>query len=316
MNDREAVAAIRIVGAVARADGRIDAAETLAMRSAIAEFNPTLPDGSDVERLLSEDVDLDAELAVVRSPVVQRAVFETAVAMSLVDGSASAQENQVLTRIRAAFNVGREASTGGFALAGSVTPVTTMTPILDPAERAKHVSDLIARRSVWAGALGALPVPIVSDIGVFHQIDTLVRGIAMAWGHPLTRKESWAQFGAVLGMAFAQSAVHSLLKLLPGLGSVAGAIGGGLSGFVITRAVGMVVNQHFEREGKTTPEELRALFKDQKTAAKIVYEASAPAIEDLRASNAEAITALGARLEKKEITPAEFNAKLLELTKG
>ena len=76
MNEQEGKAAIRILGAVARADKKIDEREKAALKQALIDFQSTLPDGTTIESLLSENIDLDAQLAVVKTPVARRAVFE------------------------------------------------------------------------------------------------------------------------------------------------------------------------------------------------------------------------------------------------
>jgi len=315
MNEQEAIAAIRVVGAVARADGKVSEEEKIAFRQAVAEFNPKLPDGTDVEKLLGEESDLDADLAAIKSPVMRKAVFDTAVAMSLVDGESSSDENKVLARVRSAF---AESTTGEPSLLERALKMREQMdggePVLDPATRTQRVRDLISRRALWASVFGAIPIPLVSDVGVLVQIDLLVGGVSMVWGHPLTRKERFARFGAVISLAMAQSAIHSLFKLIPGWGSVAGAVGGGVTAFVVTHAIGSVVNYHFEKEGKTTAAELKQVFKTQKTEAKSEYESKKSEIEAMRAKHADELATLSAKLEKKEITQEEFNAKLAELS--
>jgi uncharacterized protein (DUF697 family) len=312
MNENESIAAIRIIGAVARADGAVTDDEKTAFRAAVAEFNPKLPDGTDLERLLAEESDLDADLAAVSSPVLRRAVFDTAIAMSLIDGATSADENAVLARIRAAFATSGETSVLERTLERRQKLVSA-NPILDPEERNRRVRELIASRALWAGVFGALPIPVVCDIGVLIQIDSLVEAVALTWGHPLTRKERLARFGAVISVAMAQSAVHSLLKLIPGWGSVAGAVGGSLAAFVVTHAVGSAVQYHFEHEGKTTAAELKKVFAEKKVEAKQSYEAQKGTIERVKDKHADEIQKLSAQLEKDEITVEEFDQKVAEL---
>src|SRR5689334_2335339 len=98
MEQQEAIAGIRIIAAVARADGKLEDAEKVAFEQAVSELAPELPGGLTAEKLLTEEIDLDATLAEVKSPVMRKAVFESAFAMSLVDGSASDEENAVVAK--------------------------------------------------------------------------------------------------------------------------------------------------------------------------------------------------------------------------
>jgi len=310
MNE-EAIAAIRVVGAVARADGKISEEEKLAFRQTIAEFNPGLPEGVNVEQLLSDDVDLDGELAKITSTIIRKAVYDAAIGMALVDGTASGEENEILKRIRTAF--GTIESKNGSLLDRALTDqrkLSQATPILDPTERRQRVQSIIAARALWSGIFGAIPIPLVSDIGVLINIDGLISSVAMTWGHPLTRKERLARFGMIISVAAATGAVHSLLKLIPGWGSTAGAVGGALSGYTVTFAIGAVVNYHFEKEGKTTPAELKKVFFEHKAAGKAAFEKNKDAIKAAGDEHAQEIADLTAQLDANKITVDEYDAKI------
>ena len=309
MNEQEARAAIRLIGAVVRADGKITDEEKVAFRDAVRAFDPGLVEDTTLERLLAEEGDIDADLAVIRSPIVQRAVFDAAYGISIADGRATDEENQLLARIRAAFSVEGEPS----ALAATLSRQRTRTmadPVLDPTDRTQRVRAYVARRAVGAAIFGALPLPLVSDIGVLVQLDSVITGVSAFWGHAFTRKEKLATFGAVLGLAMAQGAVHSLVKMIPGWGSAAGAVSGTLGAYVVTKAMGEVVNHHFEREGKTTAAELRAVFAERRTAAKSSFETDRAGIEAARDAHADELAALTKQLEADEITVEEFDAKV------
>ena len=73
MNQDEAVSAIRVIGAVAQADGTITHEERLAFRQALTDFAPNLPDGTTVDSILEKQIDLDEALAGVKSPIVRKA---------------------------------------------------------------------------------------------------------------------------------------------------------------------------------------------------------------------------------------------------
>jgi uncharacterized protein (DUF697 family) len=319
MNEREAIAAIRIIGAVARADGKITDEERGAFREAVADLNPTLPGGTSAEQLLLEDCDVDAELAQVNSNIMRRAIFDYATAIAVSDGTTS-EENKILARIRTAFALERDAGPSLFDQVNQRMPAKganepLVSPVLDPKERTVRVRNIISQKAFWAGVFGAIPLPLVSDIGVLFQIDAVISSVALTWGHALTRRERIAQFGVWVSIATAQIAVHSLIKLIPGWGSTAGAVGGALTAYLVTFAIGGVVNHHFEREGKATAAELKKVFAEQKLAARAAYDADKSKIDAMRDTNKEEIAALHARLEKKEITPEQFDAELDALNK-
>lgn len=306
--NQEVLAGLRIIGAVARADGKISKEERLLFTQAVTELSPKLPDGTPVDELLTKDSDLDADLALVQSPAIRRAVFEVAYAMSASDGAVK-EEGDLLKKIRGAFSV----ATGDDAIAQMVSHDAShlaVEPTLDPTERAARVKAITARRSLNAGILGAIPIPLLTDIGVLLQVSAVIDDVALVWGQPLTRQEKLAGFGALLSIAMAQTAVHSLIKLVPGWGTVAGAVSGAVGSYVLVGAIGRAVNVHFERDGKTTAAELRKVFHEQKAEAKKSYEADKARIDGAREKHGAELEALAKQLEAKEITKAEYEKKL------
>ena len=201
----EVVAGLRVIGAVAQADGKITDEERSVFRDAVLDFAPTLPDGLTVDQLLSEPSDLAANLEAVKSPLVRRAVFEVAFAMSTSDG-ATKEEGDVLKAIRKAFAVESEVSNFQDALQHNWIHLQA-EPVLDAAERAQRVRALLGKRMVYAAVFGAIPIPFVSDVGVLVQVRAAIDEISTLWGQPLTTKEKWARFGGLLSIAFAQSSV-------------------------------------------------------------------------------------------------------------
>ncbi|NUP11166.1 MAG: hypothetical protein HOW73_34405 [Polyangiaceae bacterium] len=314
METREALAAIRIVGAVAQADGKIEAAEADALRRALADWQPKLPDGTDIHRLLAEPVDLDQELANVTSAIGRRAVFETAIAMSLADGSANAAENKVLSRIRESFS-NTEASPLEQVVDGSIRrwgEATRLTPILDPEIRAKRVEELIRSKARLACFAALLPIPFVSGVLVYWIWDATVDGVGMLWGRPLTRADRIARFGGLLGIGVAGAAVHSVLHLVPLWGSIVFSAGA----FAATIGIGYAANLSFQSEGKATKEELAKAYAEARSAGKKMYEAEKADLEGAAKSHQAEMTALARRFEQGEITVDEYDRELDRLMKG
>lgn len=309
----EVLAGLRIIGAVARADGKISKEERALFTQAVTELSPKLPDGTPVEDLLTKESNLEADLKAVATPAVRRAVFEVAYAMSASDGAVK-EEGDLLKKIRAAFSV-RSDDDAIAQMVDHDASHLAVEPTLDPAERGSRVKAVINRRSLNAGILGAIPVPLLTDIGVLLQVSAVIDDIALVWGQPLTRQEKMAGFGALLSIAMAQTAVHSLIKLIPGWGTVAGAVSGAVGSYVVVGAVGRAVNYHFEQDGKTTGAELRKVFHEQKKEAKKSFDSDKERIERARAEHAPELESLAQKLESKEITKAEYEKKLEALLK-
>jgi uncharacterized protein (DUF697 family)/uncharacterized tellurite resistance protein B-like protein len=311
MNENEAVAAIKILGAVAQADGRVHPEEIAALRQATLDWQgPGETKQIDVAALLTQPIDLAAELQRVTTPVARRAVLESAIAMSLADGSASDAENKALGLIREAF----AGSQGGSLLETTLrkrgtAPYGAVHAILDPAEREEAVSRLIRTKAAFALLIGVMPVPFLSGALVYLVWLDTIDGIAALWGHQLTRAERVARFGGLVAIGVAGASVQSLLHLLPVMGSVVH----GMVSYVTTMALGYAVNRSFASEGKLSKEELQKAFAEGKVLGKKAYEEDKAKLTSAAAEHEAEIRALSKKLEANEITIEEYEEQLSKI---
>lgn len=95
--EEEAVACLKVLVAVAKADGRIQEGERKSLAAAIARFE--LPVSVSVEAVLEGDVDLDAELAKITSPEAREQVYRSASFLAAADGRSAPEEQALLVRI-------------------------------------------------------------------------------------------------------------------------------------------------------------------------------------------------------------------------
>ena len=98
MDAREAQACLRILLAVARADGTIDDDEHHAISLLAASADARAP-------RVREEVDLDAEIAAMTNADARRATFEAAVAIANLDGKCTKEEHALLERIQRGFGL-------------------------------------------------------------------------------------------------------------------------------------------------------------------------------------------------------------------
>jgi uncharacterized protein (DUF697 family)/tellurite resistance protein len=313
MNENEAVAAIKILGAVAQADGRVHPDEIAALRQAIGDWQgPDEAKQIDVAALLTQPVDLAAELRNVTSPVARRAVLESAIAMSLADGSASDAENKALGMIREAFAGSESGSLLETTLrkrGASAFSTPSFHAILDPAERDRTVSRFLRTKAAIALFAGFIPLPFLSGVLVYLVWQDTIDGVAALWGHQLTRAERVARFGGMLAMGVAGASLQSLLHLVPGMGSVLH----GMMSYVTTIAVGYAVNRSFASEGKLSKEDLEKAFAEGKVLGKKAYEEDKAKLTSAAAEHEAEIRALSKKLEANEITIEEYEQKLSQL---
>ncbi len=106
MNDisqDEALACLKVLVAVMKADGKIDPSERTSLAGAIAGFE--LGDAVTVDALLDADTDVDAELAKITSAAARAQTYRSASFMVNADGRKNPAELALLDRIAVATDV-------------------------------------------------------------------------------------------------------------------------------------------------------------------------------------------------------------------
>lgn len=258
--NEEILAGIKVLVALARADGELHENEATAIRNALEGANL----GADVtiETLLETKVDLDAEIPKITSQEGRLRTYDAACAMVYVDGDAAGPEREILDKLRKAWEVQKPQSAAERmtnALKQDWLP-STNDPIDDPVKRDQEIDKLVLRACVRAAMFGAIPVPMVGEFLVsFVGIQTL-QSIGALYGHNRDAAFWKAFAGNFVGATAARIAVLSLVKLVPGWGSVVGASGAYASTWALARATRL----YFEKGESIDPEALREAFKDAK----------------------------------------------------
>jgi uncharacterized protein (DUF697 family) len=142
-----------------------------------------------------------------------------------------------------------EPNYGGEALRQALLdllPQAQATTLRTLALAQKDLQDLFARKAVptilaystMAGTAGAVPVPVL-DLVLISAIQTrMVYDLAALYGTPLTTQRL-AELTGALGLGLlGRQAGRSLIKVIPGLGSVAGSVAGGALAAASTYALG------------------------------------------------------------------------------
>lgn len=317
LTNEEALASLRILVAIAQADGTVHDDEKRSLLAAIS----TLSLGLDIDKVLGEKVDLDAQLEELKSNEAKEQAFRSAYFMAHADGNCSAEEAALLDRIaektgttehqRAALSrlfVGR--AKGGEAM--SLSPIA---PITDAAERNAEVKKRALRYAVLTAALGAFPIPglaIATDLAVVGVQLKMIRDVGALWGHTVNKEAAKSLlYGVGLGTG-ARLAVNNLAKLLPGWGSVIGAT----TSFVSTYALANVIDKLFA-DGidvtKAKPSDLKPRFKVAEDIAKGVYADHEEVVIASMRMNHSTFDQLSHQLSEGLITQEEFDAKVAAL---
>ncbi len=313
ISDQEAVASLKVLVSVAKADGVIAPEEREAIEAALEGV--TL-EGATRQSLFEEDIDLSAELAKLQSDEAKEQAYSSAYSLAYADGECHPDEQKMLDQIKQALNVGDEKVTLLQRIYGETKDTVLLSNIKkidDPEKRAKEVKEDILKYSIGAGVLGAFPIPgiaIATDLAAVAIQIKMVRDVGMYYGFELGNKDAKGLLGAVGLGTGARIAVNNLAKFVPGWG-VAFAI---TSNFASTWALGKIAVQYFESGCKADFSTLKDAFKKAEKEGKSEYKAHKGDIEAKKKENEAALGTLNDDLKAGKITQDEYEKKVAELS--
>jgi uncharacterized protein (DUF697 family) len=150
-------------------------------------------------------------------------------------------------------------------------------------EAQRSLQDLFASRAIptivgyssLAASAGAVPIPLV-DLVLISAVQTrMVHELAKFYGQPLTAKRLGELAGALgLGL-LGREAGRTLIKVIPGLGTVLGSVAGGALAGASTFALGKAFCYYYRAvlEGHVpSTEDLRRYYKDQLNQAEEAWK--------------------------------------------
>ncbi len=313
----ESIASLRLLIAVAKADGVLHDKERVSLEEALADV--ALPDGLTLESLLAEQNDLVALVGHIRSDEMREEVYTSAYALAYADGNCSDEERELLERLRKAFSIADAQEARLARLFSGLAKGTVVAgkpsegaPAFSGIEREAKVDAETRKTAIVCALLGAFPLPgvaIATDLMVAGMQVGLARDIGSFWGKEIDRETAkgiLAWFGVGTG---ARIAVSNLLKVFP----VWGAAFGAATAYASTYAVGKAMNSYFEGGAGMDAETLKKTFEAAKKEGKAVYERDKAEIEHKQSAHQAELIALGERLRKGEIDQAEFERQAAAL---
>jgi uncharacterized protein (DUF697 family)/uncharacterized tellurite resistance protein B-like protein len=315
--EKEALACLRILVAIARADGTVHNDERKSLSAALESLE--LPGGMTVDTLLAEQPDVEVELAQVTSDEAREQLYRSAYFMAHADGTCSKQEQVILDRIAEVTGVDRSSLAGLFVGVGGVaiddsgrgSILDVPDAITDPVARASKITTHVLKYSAVTAVLGAFPIPglaIATDLAVIALQLKMVRDVGGFYGQAVDAKRARSiLYSLGLGTG-ARLAVSNLAKFVPGWGSVFGAA----TAFASTYALGKIIDKFFASGGSEI-EALKDEFEMAKKEGKKVYAEQKDAIVESQRAVQPALDTLAADLKAGKITQAEFDAKVAAL---
>ena len=178
----------------------------------------------------------------------------------------------------------QETTGSGTAAEGSTgSGATEMTD----ARRDELASKLVDRFSLWSGAAGLIPVPIVDVAAVGGVQLQMLRRLSEIYDVPFTENRGKSILASLAGSLIPASTatttamgVGSLMKGLPGIGTAIGALSMPVFSAGATYVIGKVFIQHFASGGTLldfNPPDYREFIKAQKEKLGVRSTAVPPA---------------------------------------
>jgi uncharacterized protein (DUF697 family) len=154
-------------------------------------------------------------------------------------------------------------------------------------ERDELASKLVDRFSLWSGAAGLIPAPIVDVAAVGGVQLQMLRRLSEIYGVPFSENRGKSIIASLAGAVIPDStattaamAVGSLVKSLPGIGTAIGALTMPVVSAGATYIIGRVFIQHFASGGtllEFNPRDYREFIEAQKEKLRTRLTTASPA---------------------------------------
>jgi uncharacterized protein (DUF697 family) len=191
-------------------------------------------------------------------------------------------------------------------------------------EQSKHADTIIRNHVIWSMGAGLIPV-LIADIFAISalQLD-MIRQLCKVYNINFAETQGKAIVTSLTSSTLARITAGSVVKMIPGLGSIIGGITVSVFAGASTYALGEVFKKHFSSGGTILdfdPERLRKLYKEQFEKGKKVVEDlknEKPADGGNTSTATDVVSRLKALAELKEqgiLSEEEFTAmkkKILE----
>jgi uncharacterized protein (DUF697 family) len=164
---------------------------------------------------------------------------------------------------------------------------TTATTAMTEEQRDEVASKLVDRFSLWSGAAGLVPIPLVDIAAVGGVQLQMLRRLSEIYGVPFSDNMGKSVIASLAGSVIPASTattaamgVGSFMKGLPGIGTAIGAITMPVVSAGATYIIGKVFIQHFASGGSLldfNPPDYREFIKAQKEKLSRKSAAAPPA---------------------------------------
>lgn len=142
-------------------------------------------------------------------------------------------------------------------------------------ERLKHADTIIRNHVIWSMGAGLIPVLIADIFAVSALQLDMIRQLCRVYGIDFSETQGKAIVTSLTSSTLARVTAGSVVKLIPGLGTLLGGVTVSAFAGASTYALGEVFKKHFESGGTILdfdPGRLRKLYKEKFEKGKKVVE--------------------------------------------
>ncbi len=276
---QEAIAGLKLLVCLAKADGKMHPEETKILTEAWkkAQQLSTLPEDVTIENILAEDIQIEEILPKIVTPKVQRVLYKTAYVIAKIDGIIP-EQRIILDKIAASFQLESQDSIMNDDSLREIaiqSPHDLIEAIAAQLVSVKEVRDLILDYAIGIAIFGFNPIPginIVTDAVAFGLILKMIRDIGSKWGYP-KGQDAFSIIGSIFGgfgallTAIASWAAISLVGIyIPVIGEFATAS----FFFTLTWAIGQATNQFYLSGRQLNAAALKQAFIQAQKEGKIL----------------------------------------------
>ena len=150
------------------------------------------------------------------------------------------------------------------------------TIMSNKSDRSKHAYSVIKNHVLMAMGVSFIPIPIVFDVFAVGalQLD-MIRQLCKVYNIDFAENQGKAIVSSLTSSTLARAGARSLIKLVPGIGSVVGGVAASAMNGASTYALGEVFKKHFETGGTILDfdtESFKKMYKEKFEKGKKVAE--------------------------------------------
>ncbi|MBK7337184.1 MAG: DUF697 domain-containing protein [Saprospirales bacterium] len=142
-------------------------------------------------------------------------------------------------------------------------------------ERGKHAETIIRNHVIWSMGAGMIPVLIADIFAVSALQLDMIRQLSRVYGVDFSETQGKAIVTSLTSSTIARVTAGSIIKVIPGLGSLLGGVTVSAFAGASTYALGEVFKKHFETGGTILdfdPARLKKVYKEKFEKGKKVVE--------------------------------------------